>query len=585
VLEVKLPLLGFSISSFKSFYGPQQFVGPLKQINVIIGENNSGKSNIVRYLKKVVSVASQGNYNVLPEDRPQLQSAQDLKFNYNLLDFEHISRNIFSNSSKDHTPVIPILEWYLEQFAEKSEGESFWLPSNLAVGGKLEEFKNESGLLELVLSDQIRVKTLWNTVCNMHGGSYAQNWLPETLLALSRLSVPQFGIEYIPAARKVETSLPQYVDELGPPSLQAKQFIQDLSKFSSPTANNYGTSQARWSSVTNFVRQLMRDQTIELEIPYSQDTILIKQYGRVLNLEDTGTGIHQAVLLAARATTTHHPVVIIEEPETHFHPELQRQLMQYFSTQTDKQFFITTHSAHIMDAVDAAVVSVRIEDGYSVIDMPLNRAERHLICHRLGYRPSDLMQANALIWIEGPSDRIYLNHWIKAVAPNLEEGWHYSFSIYGGRLLSRFSAVGSDEADDLIALLPINRFPFVIMDSDRKTKEDDINDTKRRIQTELDQDVWITAGREIENYIPWKLRNQAVIEIHKAQSLQKDQTAEFPFDHPLAYLKDGKDVSSSFDKPKIAEHICEREADLSVLDLNEKIKGLVQFIKNANRMN
>jgi AAA ATPase domain len=428
------------------------------------------------------------------------------------------------------------------------------------------------------------VENVWRRIKGSSGGGFAQHWLPELLQTISRASVPQFTTEYISAARKVETNLPNYVEELGQPSVQAKQFIQELAKFSSPTAENYVASQTRWASVTDFVRKLLRDPSIELEIPYSQDTILIKQHNRILNLEETGTGIHQAVLLAARVTTAPHPIVIIEEPETHFHPELQRQLMQYFAAQKDKQFFITTHSAHIMDAVDSAVISVRIEDGYSVVDMPMNRAERHLICHRLGYRPSDLMQANALIWIEGPSDRIYLNHWINAVAPELEEGWHYSFSIYGGRLLSRFWAEDSDEADELIELLPINRFPFVVMDSDRKTEDDDINDTKKRILKELDQSVWITAGREIENYVSWELRNQAVIEIHKAQSLQESEAATSPLHHPLTYLKDGKNVSSSLDKPKIAEHVCKSAANLTILDLNEKINVLVQFIKNANRM-
>ena len=49
-----------------------------------------------------------------------------------------------------------------------------------------------------------------------------------------------------------------------------------------------------------------------------------------------------------------------------------------------------------------------------------------------------ILQANCVVWVEGPSDRIYLKHWIEAVTSELIEGLHYSIMFYGGRLLSRF---------------------------------------------------------------------------------------------------------------------------------------------------
>ena len=41
---------GIGISSYRSFGDDLQFIGPCKQVNILIGQNNSGKSNILRFL-------------------------------------------------------------------------------------------------------------------------------------------------------------------------------------------------------------------------------------------------------------------------------------------------------------------------------------------------------------------------------------------------------------------------------------------------------------------------------------------------------------------------------------------------------
>ena len=115
----------------------------------------------------------------------------------------------------------------------------------------------------------------------------------------------------------------------------------------------------------------MRDETINLEVPATQDTINFQWDSKYLPIEDLGTGVYQAILLAARATLAENQVICIEEPELHFHPELQRQIMHYLDKETSNQYFITTHSAHIMDSVDACVISVTLENGQSKISTPL----------------------------------------------------------------------------------------------------------------------------------------------------------------------------------------------------------------------
>src|SRR4029078_1131837 len=122
----------------------------------------------------------------------------------------------------------------------------------------------------------------------------------------------------------------------------------------------------------------------------------------------------------------------------------------------------------------------------------------------------------AVIWVEGPSDRIYVRHWIKAVAPDLTEGIHYSIMFYGGRLLSHLSA-NDDDVTEFINLRSLNQHLALIMDSDKASEQDPINDTKQRLQREFARApgcAWVTSGREIENYVDHEILQRAVQSTH-----------------------------------------------------------------------
>src|SRR6185503_18919631 len=57
-----------------------------------------------------------------------------------------------------------------------------------------------------------------------------------------------------------------------------------------------------------------------------------------------------------------------------------------------------------------------------------------------------------------------------------------------------------------VQILRVNRNAILLIDSDRRTSEDLINDTKSRLveeMTNLGCLAWISMGKEIENYIPF----------------------------------------------------------------------------------
>ena len=51
-------LSGLGLRGFRSFYGDLQVVSPLTKINLIAGQNNSGKSNVLRFAHELSQLRS-----------------------------------------------------------------------------------------------------------------------------------------------------------------------------------------------------------------------------------------------------------------------------------------------------------------------------------------------------------------------------------------------------------------------------------------------------------------------------------------------------------------------------------------------
>jgi hypothetical protein len=241
-------------------------------------------------------------------------------------------------------------------------------------------------------------------------------------------------------------------------------------------------------------------------------------------------------------------------------------MLDHFRIATTNRFIITTHSAPVVDSADAEVIHIKHSGESSRISSVLIRADMHQAIDDLGYRPSDLVQSNFILWVEGPSDRIYLNHWLGLAFPSFREGIDYTILFYGGRLLSHL-AFSADQSR-LIQVLEVNRHAAIVMDSDRRSKSAKLNPTKERIRAECEERgifVWITQGREIENYI-----SNATL-----QELQK----RFPNIKAPASKYDKLLDAEQTNKVEFANSAVELGLNLKNLDLEQQVLALGERIK------
>ncbi|MFC2146282.1 ATP-dependent endonuclease [Acidobacteriota bacterium] len=148
-----------------------------------------------------------------------------------------------------------------------------------------------------------------------------------------------------------------------------------------------------------------------------------KQKG-LISLSRSGSGLKTIILvllnlLVIPKIENSQPtsyVFSFEELENNLHPSALRRLLAFieeFSLEHQCPIFLTTHSNVTLDffstSKHAQIVHVVHNGEYAVSHTISAHFDKLNIISDLGAKPSDLFQANGIVWVEGPSDRIYFN--------------------------------------------------------------------------------------------------------------------------------------------------------------------------------
>ncbi|WP_405381966.1 ATP-dependent nuclease [Maribacter sp. LLG6340-A2] len=549
-----MSIQGFGISNYRSFDDEGVYLDNLKKINIIIGKNNCGKSNVLRFLQTL---------------------------NSNLKELNKFPNDIQNQHRRNGKQAILRL---------KIKGED--LPINkdkirYSHGFDHNGFLKEHHFFELTLNSQtIELPQVFSTLTEQqlvpYQKSYSRASKSQLLDAIKQnfthtiktiVSKTFNDLIYIPHLRVIQEG-----HSLGDSnsSINGSNIISKMFEMQNPVIGDEN-SREKFNLIQRFVRDLINKPDLEIEIPHTKKEIVLTIDDNRLPLESFGTGIHQLVLLCSTLVIHENSIVCIEEPEIHLHPELQRKFIKFLG-KTKNIYFLTTHSNIFLDSrYNTSVYHVQNDGVKSTIFNANRTAKTFSILNDLGYQSSDILQSNGVIWVEGPSDRTFLLKWISLLDSALVEGLHFSIMFYGGRLLSHLSFLNDKIITELIPLLRLNRNAFVIMDRDGFSSTTKINATKSRIKSELgDRNSWVTKGREIENYISTK----SLKEWLEVEKIKIDSNKKLEDIISKVSTKKYATAKSKYSS-EIVKHI--DIDDLNVLDLKLKMNQLVKKINSWNK--
>lgn len=557
---------GIQFRNYKSFKEEFVSIESFPNMTIFIGKNNSGKSSCIDVLESLTNskIFWENIKKGLEIQIEHILSKDDILRVFSMNAYEGGIRGNHYNFGKNYIGKKASFNITINQnHLYSSEGKRVdfnyeWIPNDNVFPNQYEDFWERF--------ERNNVND-WSKYLFRRLGA-ERNILPEKETDSEELSMTGTGASNL--VRKF-INYSQYDEKIVEDTL-----LEALNSIVYPDSKYSGIR----------VQQIKRNDQLYWEI-------FLQEGNQRFALSQMGSGLKTIVLVLLNLLIIpkmknykdYHIIYAFEELENNLHPALQRRLFEYlykYSCEKDILIFLTTHS-HVAintfcEKEFAQVLHVTKQSGVSTLHRIDNYFAKSELLNDLDVRASDLLQANGIIWVEGPSDRIYLKRWIEIWGGDeLQEGRDYQFLYYGGRLLSHYSA--ETEQKELINVLLTNRNAAIVIDSDKKSAHSRINDTKKRIQQEFQNAnsfCWITQGKEIENYVPNIAIEQALEKKIKGQCGQYDL---FPDYIGALYPTFGNE------KVLFAQKVCKfitPQNSANLLDLKSQVEKLIKTIQKWN---
>ncbi len=561
--------ISLKVRNFKCFSDRPHGFETIKPINIIIGRNNSGKSTLLDLISHAIEPSD-------ISDRGHKGAAPETLLSGTLT--EKLLREVIPNQNM--RMEVSNIVWTFDPAA--------WSAGSLA--GKNAMWRlSESGAttsceVARFNSDNRREQKQLDWVLNRLRDSYKnpfRTYQFRRIVADRDISPENSGpsLDFQSNGAGVTNAIQRYINHTSLPSgLVEETLLRELNTIFHPDANYtrilvQQTDGGQWE--------------IHLEEP---------RKGRV-PMSQTGSGLKTVLLVLANLLLApkiaNKPlsqfIFGFEELENNLHPAIQRRLFHYLREKAIEEnchFFLTTHSNVVIDLFSAdehaQLLHVKHDGECASVDVVETSTHGYGVLDDLDVRASDLLQTNAVVWVEGPSDRLYFNHWIELWSEGtLVEGVHYQCLPFGGSSNAHLSFESPEWIGEMIAALRINRHAIVLMDSDRRSENDELKKHTQRLSDEVkavDGYAWITAGKEVENYIP----TPAFRQMFANDSLHGPGV----FADVLEYVKKRDDNINRPQKVALAKRVIPhitREAIADCHDMSERLTEVCQLIKDWNR--
>lgn len=401
----------WDVSGYKSIRDDQTI--PIKNSNVFVGANNTGKSSIIDAIRDYQSVFPEGR----DKDGSWVQKritekviSGELKFNFMFMLDEEKRKQLLSS--------LEILsESEAERYSEQYECFLRYINHELVLSPGGKNASSRSTVYTFFDGEQVKIcnRVFDNSPTGNPDSEYLKfNKLPD-------IEYTSRNREWLKIHENMENSIDSwvFVDAFRSPknrmpaeeSLQLDDEAENLSQVLLTLA---GEKDGRFKQISEIYSEVMNGiEGLSAPLRSDEATVVVKEEGldAEFELEDISAGSKEILILITQIVLSqgHSDMILIEEPELHLHPGAQRKILDnidemFFQKSDGPQVLISTHSSVFLNhkVIDNVV---RVErDTYSVLKQA-TPDERGSDIQDLGYTYSGVFQSDAVVIVEGRTDK------------------------------------------------------------------------------------------------------------------------------------------------------------------------------------
>jgi len=190
----------------------------------------------------------------------------------------------------------------------------------------------------------------------------------------------------------------QAVDELTPNVQALTRFLDTLS----------GNNRRKFQQLESFVTRVFPEiEFVNLEKRQNAVSLTLTRRGSdtSIPLSYWGTGVEQVLAIAAFVLTAPAgSMLLLDEPHSYLHPAAECEVVEFLKEHSEHRYVISTHSATLINAVPADQIVVLNSNKIAREDRTQSHCAAEVL-YSLGYRNSDLLFSDRLVFVEGESDQ------------------------------------------------------------------------------------------------------------------------------------------------------------------------------------
>lgn len=398
-----MKLLNARIKGFQSFAdsGDIRFEDG---INLLVGQNNAGKSAFLRALQSSLTDDRHRSPAVYEEHRLP-QPEVDLTVE---VTGSELRDTLLQSVQQHHFPVIAIDPLEAKKEIDEildNESLSFNITSRPGKGfisklypsHQLLEIRhpmsaviqNQHGQLVIVAIQGVNNDTLPIAILEL--------WQREMFFfSAERFAIGQAAHQHASRLLPDASNLPAVLHTLmGDRGALFERLVLHLREIF-PTVGNLSVRPSQIAANMNEIRVWPTERMDRVELSFP--------------LKDGGTGVAQVVAMLTAIMTLDKAVILIDEINSFLHPAAAKALLRIIQTHyPHHQYVISTHAPEVIAFSNPTTIHLIKRSGYdtSIEALNLDAVESFRdVANHLGVSMTDVFAADRIIWVEGPTEEL-----------------------------------------------------------------------------------------------------------------------------------------------------------------------------------